>query len=119
MNSPAGLATASTAAKNKKICNQPFIVMSEFLRTQERVQQIDHQQKADEQNENVFKVHWPFSLSRASHSGVRRQRWSATKAHTASTRPKGHAPCRNPYNEATAQAPAKPRTKIRPRGSRA
>ncbi len=30
---------------------------SEFLRTQQGVDQIDHQKKADQQHENVFKVH--------------------------------------------------------------
>ena len=30
---------------------------SELLRTQQGVNEVDHQQKADEQHENVFKVH--------------------------------------------------------------
>jgi hypothetical protein len=39
-----------------------------------------------------------------------RQRLSATPVHTASTTPKGQAPCRKPYTDASTQAPANART---------
>ena len=38
------------------------------------------------------------------------QRRNATSVHNASTAPNGHAPCRNPYVEPSAQAAAKPST---------
>jgi hypothetical protein len=34
-----------------------LIVILEFLRAQQRVDQIDHQKEADEQHQKVFKIH--------------------------------------------------------------
>jgi 2-iminobutanoate/2-iminopropanoate deaminase len=47
------------------------------------------------------------------------QRRVAISDHTASTAPNGQAPCRKPYSEPRAQAPAKPRTHQGERSSHA
>ena len=54
MNIPMGLATRMTTTKYNRICNQPFSVISEFLRPQQCVDQVDHQKEADGQHDECF-----------------------------------------------------------------
>src|SRR5882724_610700 len=57
MKTPMGFATSTMMAKNRRICSQPLGVMSEFLRTQQRVDQVEHQEQADQKDGHVFQVH--------------------------------------------------------------
>jgi hypothetical protein len=49
MKSPSGFVAARTRAKKNRICSQPFAVMSELLRAQERVSEVDEQQGRGQQ----------------------------------------------------------------------
>src|SRR5262245_32306199 len=58
MKIPMGLVTSRITTKYKRICSQPFSVISKLLRTQQGVDQIDHQGETDEYHHKVFKVHF-------------------------------------------------------------
>ena len=51
-----------SAARNTQICNQPLTVISEFLRTQQRVEQVHHRQCADGEHDERLSVHSVSSL---------------------------------------------------------
>src|SRR4030095_671814 len=57
MNTPSGLVTAKTSRKKKRICNHPLVVISEFLRAQERVHEIDEQKRRNRQAQYGLQVH--------------------------------------------------------------
>src|SRR5580698_522759 len=57
MNTPSGLVTAKISARNTRICSQPLRVISEFLRTQKRVNQIYGDQRADNEHDERLYVH--------------------------------------------------------------
>ena len=64
----------------------------------------------------------PRGVKRPDHAAdfpANHQRLTATMDHATSTSPKGQAPCRNPYTEPNAQAPANARVYQRLRRSRA
>src|SRR6267143_5182631 len=77
MKIPTGFVTSRTSAKNRKIWNHPFAVISEFLRTQECVDQVHRSQDADHEHDPRFQAHILLLTSRAHRS-----------AHTQSTRQK-------------------------------
>ena len=54
---PTGFVTKNTHARNRKIWNQPFAVISEFLRAQERVDQINRRQHTHRQHNHGFQAH--------------------------------------------------------------
>ena len=55
MYSPIGFAASNSSAKKTAICNHPLGVISEFLRTQKRKDQVDQQAGGQEEQKNVFK----------------------------------------------------------------
>src|SRR4029077_16025575 len=57
MKTPSGLVTANISPRNTTICNQPFRVISEFLRTQQRVEQVHGHQRADDEHDERLYVH--------------------------------------------------------------
>src|ERR1700741_5439404 len=60
MKTPSGLVTAKISARNTKICSQPLMVISKFLRTQERVEQVNHRRSADDEHDERLKIHGAF-----------------------------------------------------------
>ena len=65
MNTPSGFVIARIRARNRPICIQPLAVISEFLRPEQRVQQIDHQARADDEHDDRFGIHNDFSSANA------------------------------------------------------
>jgi hypothetical protein len=61
MYTPSGLVIARITARNTKICIQPLVVISEFLRSQQRIKQVDHQTCAYDQHNDRFSVHIDLS----------------------------------------------------------
>src|SRR5256885_11931674 len=57
MKTPMGLVTARTSPKKTAICSHPFAVMSEFLRPQQRIEQVHHHQSAYCEHDCRFQVH--------------------------------------------------------------
>src|ERR1035437_9629607 len=57
MNTPSGLVIARSTARNTTICIQPLVVISEFLRSQQRIQQVDHQTGAYNEHDDRFSIH--------------------------------------------------------------
>src|SRR5580658_145857 len=57
MNTPSGLVIARITARNTRICNQPLVVISEFLRSQQGIQQVDHQTGAHDEHDDRFSIH--------------------------------------------------------------
>src|ERR1700730_585811 len=57
INTPSGLVIARITARNTKICIQPLVVISEFLRSQQGVQQVDHQPRTYNQHDDRFSIH--------------------------------------------------------------
>src|SRR5579864_6709071 len=57
IKTPSGLVTAKISPRNTKICSHPLIVISELLRTQESVKQVDGHQRADEEHDERLNVH--------------------------------------------------------------
>jgi len=57
MNTPRGLVIARIRARNTKICIQPLVVISEFLRSQQGVEQVDHQTRTNDQHDDRFSTH--------------------------------------------------------------
>jgi hypothetical protein len=51
------LVTARTSSRKTAICTQPLTVISEFLRTQQRVKEIDHREGANRDHDGGFCVH--------------------------------------------------------------
>src|SRR5664280_1863967 len=77
MKTPIGLVTARISSRKTAICSQPFAVMPEFLRTQQRVDEVHGEERAHCENHASFQVHhWPLTSSdrRASRRRSRRQR---------------------------------------------
>src|SRR6266446_812509 len=63
MNTPSGLVIARNTARNTKICIQPLVVISEFLRPQQGIQQVDHQPCTYNQHDDRFSVHIDLPLA--------------------------------------------------------
>src|SRR5208282_1217043 len=61
MNTPSGLVIARIRARNTKIWIQPLVVISEFLRSQQGIQQVDHQPGAYQQHDDRFSIHDGFA----------------------------------------------------------
>src|SRR5271169_4331571 len=61
MNTPSGLVIARIRARNTKICIQPLLVISEVRRSQQRIQQVDHQPGTYQQHDDRFSIHRDFS----------------------------------------------------------
>src|ERR1700724_2028931 len=57
MNTPSGFVIARIRARYTRICAQPLVVISEFLRSQQRIQQVDHQPCTYNQHDDGFSVH--------------------------------------------------------------
>src|ERR1039458_2486779 len=57
MYTPSGLVIARIRARNTKICIQPLVVISEFLRSQQRIEQVDHQTCTNDQHDDRFSIH--------------------------------------------------------------
>src|SRR5258708_2852887 len=57
MKIPSGFVTAKISVRKTKICNQPLMVISEFLRTQQCVQQIHRGQHTDGEHDRRFQAH--------------------------------------------------------------
>jgi hypothetical protein len=57
MNTPSGLVIARIRARNTAICIQPLIVISEILRFQQGVEQVEHQTGAYNQHDDGFSAH--------------------------------------------------------------
>src|SRR5215217_5550410 len=57
INRPDGFVTASTTARKSRICNQPLTVISELLRAQQRVGEVDEQQCRGRQAQDRFPTH--------------------------------------------------------------
>jgi hypothetical protein len=51
------LVIARIRARNMPICIQPLVVISEFLRSQQRIQQINHQTCTYNQHDDRFSIH--------------------------------------------------------------
>src|ERR1700751_2736399 len=60
MKPPSGLVTAKISARNTKICSQPLMVISKFLRTQKRVEQINRGRRADDKHDERLEIHRAF-----------------------------------------------------------
>src|ERR1035438_7148948 len=77
MKTPSGLVTARTRRKKTAICSHPLAVISEFLRSQECVHQIDAHQNTDGEHDYRFQTHVRLLTSRvrkSTHTRLRRQR---------------------------------------------
>src|SRR4029077_18254931 len=61
MNTPRGLVSARITARNTNICIQPLVVISELLRSQQGIQQVDHQPCTYYQHDDRFSVHIDLS----------------------------------------------------------
>src|SRR4030081_2150628 len=72
--SPSGLATAKMVALKKRICNHPLMVMSEFLRAEERVDEVDQHGDRDRQGESRLGAHFRVSIVAVSASLARPMR---------------------------------------------
>src|SRR5271169_177336 len=57
MNTPSGLVIARIRARKTAICIQPLMVMSEFFRPQQGIQQVDHQPGTHQQHDDRFSIH--------------------------------------------------------------
>src|SRR5258707_5627284 len=57
MNTPSGLVIARITARNTAICIHPLVVISEVLRFQQRIQQVDHQSGTYNQHDDRFSIH--------------------------------------------------------------
>src|SRR5712692_1835561 len=57
MNTPSGLVIARIRARNTAICIQPLVVISEVLRPQQGIHQVDHQSGTYNQHDDRFSVH--------------------------------------------------------------
>src|SRR5208337_261791 len=68
---PMGLVTARIRPRNTMIWNHPLAVMSELLRSQQRVEEIDHHQRANDQHDCCLDVHKSPHLTRS-------QKWTYT-----------------------------------------
>src|SRR5579875_1977405 len=73
MKMPMGLVSRRTKARKTAIWNHPFAVMSELLRAQQGVEEIDHHQGADSQKDDGLGRH-RFSLLEAVAEGHVAQR---------------------------------------------
>src|ERR1035438_6406874 len=62
MKTPRGLVTAKISARKTKICSQPLIVISEFLRPQQGVEQVDDGDGANDEHDERLQVHSLFLL---------------------------------------------------------
>jgi hypothetical protein len=51
------LVIARITARNTPICIQPLVVISEFLRPQQGIEQINHQTGTDNQHNDRFSIH--------------------------------------------------------------
>src|SRR5262245_25878590 len=65
MYAPSGGVTASTASRKRAICSQPFRVMSELLRFEQRNRQVDEESKRHQQSCHMVGGHAPPPLSRS------------------------------------------------------
>src|SRR5258708_7602807 len=57
MYTPSGLVIARITARNTAICIHPLVVISEVLRFQQRIQQVDHQSGTYDQHDDRFSIH--------------------------------------------------------------
>src|SRR6267142_6938655 len=57
MKTPSGLVTAKISARKSRIWSHPLTVMSEFLRTQQRVKQVHSREDADHEHDGGFQTH--------------------------------------------------------------
>jgi hypothetical protein len=57
MKTPSGLVTARVSPRNTTIYSQPFRVISEFLRAQQRVEQVHRGDSADDEHDHGLGVH--------------------------------------------------------------
>jgi hypothetical protein len=60
IKTPRGFVTAKISARNTKICSQPLIVISEFLRPQQGVEQVHRGRSTDDEHDERLKVHEAF-----------------------------------------------------------
>ena len=72
MKTPIGLVTRKTSTRKNAICNHPLIVMSELLRTQERVHEIDGREHTDCEHNHRFHAHKVLLTSHAHKSARKR-----------------------------------------------
>src|SRR5260370_26488148 len=80
MKIPTGFVTSRTSAKNRKIWNHPFAVISEFLRTQQCVDQVHRSQHADHEYDHRFQAHIFLLTSRARRSPHTQSRVQKTRS---------------------------------------
>src|SRR5262249_5788539 len=57
MKTPRGLVTRNTSTRKNKIWNHPLIVMSEFLRAQQRIDEVNRRQHTDREHDHRFRTH--------------------------------------------------------------
>src|SRR5208282_673306 len=57
INTPRGLVIARIRARNRPICIHPLIVISEFLRSEQSVEQVDHESGTYNEHDDRFSVH--------------------------------------------------------------
>src|ERR1017187_7057551 len=57
MKTPSGFVTAKISPRKIRICSQPLRVISEFLRTQQRVEQVHGYRRADDEHDERLYVH--------------------------------------------------------------
>src|ERR1700752_4407278 len=57
MKTPGGLLTAKINPRNPTICSQPLMVISELLRTQQRIEQVHSYQRADDEHDERLNIH--------------------------------------------------------------
>src|SRR5208337_1133533 len=64
-NTPMGLVTARIRARNTMIWNHPLAVMSELLRSQQCVEEVNHHQPANDDHDGRLDVHRSPHLTRS------------------------------------------------------
>src|SRR5215469_950269 len=58
MKTPIGLVTTNTSTRKNRICSHPLIVMSELLRAQQCVDEVNRCQHTDCEHDHRFHVHF-------------------------------------------------------------
>src|SRR5271165_4437916 len=65
MKTPMGLVTARIRARNTMIWNHPLAVMSELLRSQQCVEEVNHHQRTNDHHDCRFDMHRSPHLTRS------------------------------------------------------
>src|ERR1700745_4174408 len=79
MKTPIGLVTKKTSPRKIRICSHPLIVMSELLRPQQRIDEINSRQHTDCEHNHRFHAHTALLTSHAHRSARKRSTTKRTR----------------------------------------